>query len=249
MIQIAFQPVSSLTELQRDACQALAETALPLAESTDMADYLHERFQSYPFILHAQDDMGLAAFQLIDAFPDIGEHFYYMGPLFSRRRAYLPMFLEYFRSTWQKHSHETFHMLAELQNPDLLLTFKTLFRRTSYPALDALKAPAPVQKTAQIYANRLAHITHFQPSSLSSHHAETLYRPGSGPEAVISWLHARGIEPEKGGSQMLLLSCPPCTEARSAIDHDLKRGLLMLRHWSRFRPFMLKKFKEALPVG
>ncbi|USG63436.1 hypothetical protein NDK47_14745 [Brevibacillus ruminantium] len=247
MHHTTIRAVSLLTKEEVQACEQVARQSLPHAELQDLCAYLGEKFKAYPEMLMAFDETGLAAFQLIHSFSQNDEDYIYLGPLFSVRKAYLPMFLQYFDMLLSQYPKQAFHLMAELQNPSLLLIFKTLFRRTSYPALQEKSIPSCTQQVASIFASHLGHIEHFQPHTLSSYSRHTLYKQGSGPQTVLCWLRSRGIYLENGASQILLLSCPPTIEQRRRIRHDLYRGLFMLKHWSRFRRYMLQKFKEGIP--
>ncbi|QQE76390.1 hypothetical protein KDJ56_10930 [Brevibacillus composti] len=239
--------VSELTSEQRQACLRLAEKALHEPNSLDLARYLSSKWEAYPQILMAKSEHGMAAFQLLHAFACNGEHYLYLGPLFSERGAYLRMFLHFYESLQKAYPAETFHLMAELQNPELMIIFKTLFRRASYPALTGEAIPEKARETARIFADRLKHIEQLDLQKLSTCSRHTLYRKKAASPVLLSWLGARGIYPEEGGSQILLHSSPPAPALRKRVKHDLNRGLFMLKHWSRFRDVMLKKFEEGIP--
>ncbi|MDT3415457.1 hypothetical protein QO009_001315 [Brevibacillus aydinogluensis] len=241
MIQFSSRLLTALSAADR---QMLVETANRAFPHCDQTAYLAERFPLYDAVLMAHDETGLASFQLIQRFQTDHGRFVYLGPLFSLRKAYLPMLLHFFRSAMDTWPDEPLHFMAELQNPALLLVCKTLFPR-SYPLLHTREIPPTVRQTAQAFVERIGHIDGFRPDNLTSRSSHTLYRPAVGCDSVMSWLHARGVRMDQGDSQILLLICPADASSRSRRMQELERGRLMLAHWERFRPVMLRKFKEG----
>lgn len=241
MIQFSYRLLSSLSAADRQACVETANSAFPHCDQTA---YLAERFPLYDAVLMAHDESGLAAFQLMQRFRTDQGWFVYLGPLYSRRKAYLPMLFHFFRSAMDTWPDETLHFMAELQNPDLLLVCKTLFPR-SYPLLQTREIPLTVRQTAHVFVERIAHIEGFRPDNLSSRGSHTLYRAAAGSGAVMTWLHARGVRLDRGDSQILLLTSPADASSRSRLMREMERGRLMLAHWERFRPVMLRKFEEG----
>lgn len=219
MIQFSYRLLSSLSAADRQACVETANSAFPHCDQTA---YLTERFPLYDAVLMAHDESGLAAFQLMQRFRTDQGWFVYLGPLYSRRKAYLPMLFHFFRSAMDTWPDETLHFMAELQNPDLLLVCKTLFQR-SYPLLQTRKIPLTVRQTAHVFVERIAHIEGFRPDNLSSRGSHTLYRAAAGSDAVMTWLHARGVRLDRGDSQILLLTCPADASSRSRLMRSRER--------------------------
>jgi hypothetical protein len=245
MMKMDCLTLTSLTDEQKQEFIEMANASCP---AQDQTAYLQDRLHTYDAILTARDRYGLTAFQLIQQFTKDEQHYLYLGPLYSRRKAYLPMFLSSFEGWMRKYRKEPFHMMAEIQNPDILLVFKTLFLHTAYPQLHTMDIPLWVQQTARIFAEELNHISHLDTSNLSTRANQTLYLPKSGNDAVLEWLRARNVHLEKGDCQILLLTVPRSYLGRQKIRADLLRGRLMLKQWHRFCPLMLRKFKEGIPV-
>jgi hypothetical protein len=245
MMKIECRTLRSLTDEQKQECIELANAVCP---AQDQTAYLQNRLHTYEAILTARDRHGLAAFQLMQRFTKDEQHYLYLGPLYSRRKAYLPLFLSSFEGWMRTYRKDPFHVMAEIQNPDILLVFKALFLHTAYPQLHTVDIPLRVQQTARIFAEELNHISHLEPSKLSTRSNQTLYLPKPGKDAVLEWLRARNVHLEQGDSQILLLTVPRSYLGRQKIRADLLRGKLMLKQWHRFYPLMLRKFKEGIPV-
>lgn len=239
-MQYANFSVPSLTLQQKHECLQLAS----ICGATDGHAYLESRFAAYDTLLTAADDSGLAAFQLIQQFWHDGQHYIYFGPLFSRRNAYLPMFLRFF---WKlaRQTRQDIHLMAEIQNPQVLLIFKTLFYHTSHPLLTQREIPANVQKAAAIFANHLPHIKELDASRLATRSSESLFAEKDGYQPIMDWLHSRSVFYHLGDSQVLLVSLPKRGGKRLVVIADLLRGLYMLGRWRRFKPVMLQRFKEG----
>lgn len=246
MLLFSNRPLPALTFQEKQACIALANQCLPDREHTS---YLEERFGFYDEIWMAQDTDGLASFWLIQSFCEQNEQYVYLGPLYSKRGGFLSLFIHMFESLLSLLPNRPLHLMAELQNPELLLIFKTLFTRTSYPLLDDRAIPDSIRKTATLFAEKLPHIQQLHLDNLSTRGASTLYRPTKHSETVEAWLHARDIWLERGDSQVLLLSCPldPC--ARQDVRNELQRGIVKLQEWAQYKTSMLQLFEEGLPHG
>ncbi|MFY0545537.1 hypothetical protein [Brevibacillus sp. H7] len=235
-----------MTEQQIQACMDLANT---VSSPQCRTEYLKRRFSSYHSVLTAHDEQGLAAFQLIQQFTRNDQLFLYLGPLFSQRKAYLPMFLAAF-DRWLAGNHgRTVHLMAEIQNPEILLVFKTLFFHTSYPILHTAAIPPSVQETARIFASRFDHISQLDTRNLSTRGEDSLYQSKKGTEDILAWMRSRGVHVERGDSQILLLTAGGSLRERHRIKADLLHGKMMLRQWRLFRPIMLRKFKEGILHG
>ncbi len=238
--------MKDVTEQQMQAFIDMGNTVCPALLPTE---YLRQRFSSYERIVTAHDRQGLASFQLIQEFVHNDQYYVYLGPLFSRRKAYLPMFLTSLDRWLADNRDRTVHFMAEIQNPEILLVFKTLFLHTSFPLLHTCDVPSAVQETARIFASRIDHISQLDTRNLSTHGEDTLYQPKNGFPDILNWLRARGVDVERGDSQILLLTAGASIRERQRLRADLFRGKLMLRQWRRFRPMMLRKFKEGILNG
>ena len=228
--------LASLSDADEREMTALATVICP-----GSATYLTSRLRTYGHAIAADDDQGLAAFELIDEFEENGERFVYLGPLFSRDGACVPLFCHFVQVLLQ--TPQPFHLLTEAQNPEVVLLFKTLFPSTSYPALGPEVTPLRIRETAATFARRLDHIHGLDAANLSTRSGQTLFRRKPGCEAVLRWLEDRGVFLERGNSQMLVVSCSSAAE-RAEAQEDFRNGQRRLREWPQWRPRMLPRFER-----
>ena len=230
----------SLAGLSHGKEHALANLASAICPAS--AAYLAPRFRSYAYAVTAEDQSGLAAFELIDEFEEAGERYVYLGPLFSRNGACIPLVCDLAHSLLR--TQQPFHLLAEAQNPEALLLFTTLFKRAAYPRLERSATPRRVGEIASTFARRLDHIHRLDIDNLSTHSAQTLYRNKPGCAAVLCWLARRGVHLDRGDSQVMVVPCSNASE-RARVIEDLRIGERQLKDWSRWRPRMLARFERT----
>ena len=217
-------------------------TALAASVCPGAGHYLVPRLATYGHAICAFDAAGLAAFELIDEFQEFGERWLYLGPLFSRDGACIPLFCSFVGRLLER--SEPFHLLAETQNPEAVLLLKTLFARASYPAFGDEAPPVEIVRIAKTFARRLDHIHGFDAANLSTRSGETLFRRKRGCDPVLRWLERRGVLLERGDSQVFVLSCPDSRERIAALA-DFRAGVQRLADWERERPRMLACFEGA----
>jgi hypothetical protein len=230
----------SLAGLSQVKEHALADLASAICPAS--AAYLAPRLRSYAYALTVEDQSGLAAFELIDEFEEAGERHVYLGPLFSRNGACIPLICNLARSLLQ--AQRPFHLLAEVQNPEALLLFTTLFTCTAYPRPERSATSRRVGDIAGAFARRLDHIHSLDIDNLSTRSAHTLYRHKPGCAAVLRWLESRGVHLDRGDSQVLVVPCSNASE-RARVVKDLRIGGRRLQDWSRWRPRMLARFERT----
>jgi hypothetical protein len=232
------------TLLLAELAQADAREMTAFAESVckGSAIYLAPRLQSYGRAVCTSDAGGLAAFELIDEFEESGERCIYLGPLFSRGGACVPLFCGFVQGLLEQPA--PFHLLAETQNPEATLLFKTLFAAASYPQFDDKALPADIVRVAERFAARLDHIHDFDAANLATRSGETLFRRKPGCEAVLGWLERRGVFLDRGDSQVLVLSCPSAPQRAAALA-DFREGVRRLASWAQERPRMLACFERG----
>ncbi|MEW6688776.1 MAG: hypothetical protein AB1452_06745 [Pseudomonadota bacterium] len=230
-------PLAGLGEADQRRMVALATLVCPGSDA-----YLMPRLRSYAYAITADDERGLAAFELLDEFGTDAERFVYLGPLFSRDGACVALISGFVQALLD--APRCFHLLSEVQNPEAALLFKALFPTTSYPAFGRRAVPAWVQEIAARFARELRHIQNLDTGRLATSCTTTLFRRRPGCEAVQHWMESRGVFLDRGDSQVFVVSCAS-PETRSRLAADVRRSRQRFRHWKQWRPRMLARFARA----
>lgn len=237
---VMIQGLPDLSEQRRKEMLMLVQRVQP-----ESKNYINSRIKRYHSVILAEDGHGLAAFQFIEQFEVNGDVFIYLGPLFSRGYAFMFLFLQYYNWLTAKYKDRVFHLMAEVQNPEVLLFFKTLFWRITVPRVEEDHIPQKAAYIAKIYAERITHIGRIDETVLSTHSDQTLYKVSKGYEDVMNWLHSRGVHLEQGDSQMLLISWLGNEGDRHSHLQDLEDGLKKLQQWKTYKRLILQCFKEG----
>jgi hypothetical protein len=210
------------------------------------AHYLRERFVYYDEMVTARRLRKLQSFQFIQRFNTVNnEHFIYFGPLFSNHGSYLPMFIHYLEDIYLTSAHRTVHLVAEIQNPEILVVYHFLFGDYLYPQLTK-PIPCSVQTTARKCAEKLVHIKNLNSEVLSTFSSETLFKPKQSYEPVMKWLEARGIDFTNGDSQMVVVTIPSNRVAREKVIQYVKDRSIEIRNWKTVKKTLIKQFMEAV---
>lgn len=207
--------------------------------------YLIDRLTMYKTVWIAKEASDLIAFQFIYSFEHHQVSYFYFGPLFSKQRGFLPLFLRIYASILAENWRKPYYMMTEVQNPKVFLVFKTLFWNTSYPKVHDFALSKQAIEAVSIYEQKLEHVTSFDPICFKTKSSTTLYRPVKGDDPVNDWLKRRGVRLEQGDSQILLVAGTGKTIP--TLDHlwELLTGLVKLRYWFYFRKKMILRFEEV----
>jgi hypothetical protein len=237
--------LTRLDDHRRDAMLELASACCP---RIDMRAYLAPRLSRYDYAIVREAEGELLAFELMQEFQEHGDRHVYLGPLFSRRVACVPMFVEFFE-TLASSSPRGFHLLAEVQNPRIALVLKRLFLRTSYPRLDSFALPTEIEEVVRRFCAKIPHVGPVELPSLRGRGSETLFRSAPAYGAVVRWMRRRGVNLEGGDSQLIVVSCDGSTPSRAALKLDLERGSRALEDWRACKGAMLDAFdRDEQPI-
>jgi hypothetical protein len=233
--------LTRLDPRRRDAMLELASACCP---RVDMRAYLGPRLSHYDYAIVREARGELLAFELVQEFEEHGDRYVYLGPLFSRRVACVPMFLEFFE-TIACASPRGFHLLAEVQNPRIALVLKRLFLHSSYPRLDSPDLPDDVERTVRRFCARIPHVGPVDLPSLRGRGSETLFGRAPAYGAVVRWMLRRGVNLEAGDSQLVVVPCDGSPRSRAALRLDLQSGSSALEDWPACKRAMLDAFERG----
>jgi hypothetical protein len=205
--------VTDLTREQRRELVALAEEA---SGAGFEPRYVEERFERYPFVALGRDDFGLAAFELLDVRMHEGDELVYLGPLFSRRGAYVDLFAFCLERWIEADARFAFGM--EIENPLVLDVLRLLLPRSARTRLDG--PDDSLRALARRFASSFPHLRDLDEDTMTT----------SIDERVSS---------RCGGARYRLafVSCGGESTDRAALRAELDRGRDALE-MRRGRPFI-----------
>lgn len=223
------------------ALTAFAEGKLPGA-----GKYVTSRLGAYDAVIVAANGTEIAAFELIQSFDAEGARFVYLGPLFSRRGAYLPLFAWHVGQLATDNPERPLYLAAEVQSPRALLALHALFPHCAFPRIEDGTVTAEVRAAAAILAEHLGHIEGLDLATLATHADETLYTAQPGCEPVMSWLHQRGIDLARGDNQLVIVRAGASIRERTLLLLQLLLGVESLRPGGEGPRQALAAFQSAL---
>ncbi len=239
--EIEFKETSSLKRNEIEELVALAKKV-----STVKEDYLQERFLLYGQVLILRRNDKVGCFQFIEYFNENDEIFIYFGPLFSNMSRFISMFLGFFQKLVGDVKQKKLHLLAEVQNPEVLLVFKALFGSYSFPLIDQTNIPSDVKKIAAVFERKLSHMNHVNLEKLSSKSKDSLYIANPQLQVVSNWVLKRGIDLTQGENVLLILSLPKEQTEREEILKQLKLGIALTKNWREGKQVILQQFQEGV---
>jgi hypothetical protein len=209
MLAISSLPTSSLGPVDRLDSLSLAARM----GGRNAAEYLDARFSRYATLHLARAASGLAALMLTDRADWQGVELHYIGPVFSTRRAYLPLFKEFVLRLCE--TERPFVVAAEVESPLVCRDMRRLLPRWVYPRHADGAAPAPLQAAATAAAQAFSHIEDLDLASFTTRRTQGL---------------GHGL-PDLNASryQLLLL---PCFGA-CFLPHELRKDLQHESHRER----------------
>ena len=218
--------------------EPLREEMIALARGAcagiDAGAYCATRFDRYPSVLWSRDATGrLDAFLLYERFEEDGATFLYLGPLFSRGGAFLPMFVAEVRRLLAT-ERGPIHWLCEAQNPAIVHAFRALFPFDVHPRRTRLYVSLEARRTVARFARRIPHIGPVDYSTFTTAGSESLFRPGT-RSSLVRTIRGRTVDLAGGRSLLLLASCGASRLARARIELGITLGVAALEAHRRAR--------------
>jgi hypothetical protein len=228
-------------------CPVFWEKATAFAEriQAGAAKYLNERKSVYHAAVAVEQRQKFLAVALVQEFASADRRFAYLGPLFSTRGGYLPLFAWYSARLVAQGPEQSLYLAAEIQSPEVLLAFALLFPQSSFPRIEDGAIPPDVRAAAEVFAARLDHIGTLNPDNLATRSEETLYAPRPRCEPVMQWLRRRGIDPARGDSQLVVVRGNASPWDNAAFLVELAEGRLSLEPGGHGRERALERFRRA----
>jgi hypothetical protein len=235
----------ALSQLEASRRAGMLELARRSCPHLDVESYLLPRFADYDYAIAIEAGSRLLAFELIQEFESAGERYVYLGPLFSREGACVPLFSAFFDSLFYDSSGVAFHLLTEAQNPRVALLFKRMFLRSSYPRLADGFIPERARQVAREFAQQLPHLGAVELTNLSTRSRQTLFRAPGEYAAVVDWMTRRGVHLAQGDSQLLVVTCEGSLAARAALRVEVWFGERALGAARGCKRRMLDRFERG----
>ncbi|MFS0862459.1 hypothetical protein [Fredinandcohnia sp. 179-A 10B2 NHS] len=207
--------------------------------------YIMDRFTMYNSVVSARMAGRLCAFQFIQEFQHNDEIFVYYGPMFSKMSCFLDLFLTSLNDAVVRHQTKNIHLLAEIQNPEVLILFKALFEDYAYPAFKHVGIPDENKKKVAVFSQYLSHIQNINFKQFTSQSEETLYQSRQIHSSLESWLRLRNIDFTSGTNILLYAMVPHEDGGRMGLLNQLKVGREKMSNWKTTKHEILKRFEEG----
>jgi len=205
-------------------------------------EYLFPRFERYEQAVCLRRNQKLLAFQLVQTFEQGDDKFVYFGPLFSRMSSFLDLFMSYIEVLMDENIGRKIHLLAEIENPDVLVFFKALFNDCAYPKFQVSEVPEEVKEKVHVFSKKLSHIYELDIERLTSKSIDPLYQYKSTYPEVENWLCSRKVELSQGMNVVLYSTIPDGPSARATFNRQLESGRKRMLNWKEGKKEVLDLF-------
>nr|WP_309098977.1 hypothetical protein [Fredinandcohnia onubensis] len=209
-------------------------------------EYLIPRFERYEQAVCLRRNQKLFAFQLVQTFEQGDDKFVYFGPLFSRMSCFLDLFMSYIEGLMDENIGRKIHLLAEIENPEVLVLFKALFDDCAYPNFQVSDVPEEVKEKVQIFSKKLSHIYELDIEQLTSKSIDSLYQYKSTYPAVENWLCSRKVDLSQGMNVVLYSAIPDNPNARDTFNQQLEIGRKRMLNWKEGKKEVLDLFEGGV---
>jgi hypothetical protein len=201
-----------------------------------------ERFSIYDHVISSRKDGELSAVQFVNIFSSGKDQYTYLGSLFSRNAAFLQLFMSWLSGECRKFPASNIYLMAEFQNPELFLLYKSIFLHCSYPGIDEELVPGAVMEKCRIFSQHVSHIQGLNTLNLSTHSSSSVFTYKPKYAALMDWLGKRSIFPGRGDNQAMLVSLE--TGARPELLNMLDREEYSMSHWFSRMKSLLSQIQE-----
>jgi len=208
--------------------------------------YLLSRFEIYNKVVCLRRNQKLLAFQLVQTFELGGEKYVYFGPLFSKMSCFLDLFMDYLLFVMGENKGRSIHLLAEIENPEVLLIFKALFEDQAFPKFQDCHVPDEIKKSLLVFSEQISHIENLDIQRLTSSSKDSLYQHRRAHVEIEQWLHSRNIDLSNGKKVVLYstISHEPIT--RKEFKVQLERNRKQMEKWKERKKEVLGLFKGGI---
>lgn len=208
--------------------------------------YLFSRFEIYDQVICLRRNQRLFAFQLVQTF-DLGdEKFVYFGPLFSRMSSFLDLFMSYIEVLMDENIGRHIHLLAEIENPEVLLLFKALFDDCAYPKFQVSEVPEEVKEKVHVFSKKLTHIDELDIERLTSKSKDPIYQYKTTYPEIENWLGSRKVDLSQGINVVLYSTIPDDPSARDTFNRQLESGRKRMLNWKKGKKEVLDLFEGGI---
>lgn len=208
--------------------------------------YLFSRFEIYDQVICLRRNQRLFAFQLVQTF-DLGdEKFVYFGPLFSRMSSFLDLFMSYIEVLMDENIGRHIHLLAEIENPEVLLLFKALFDDCAYPKFQVSEVPEEVKEKVHVFSKKLTHIDELDIERLTSKSKDPIYQYKTTYPEIENWLGSRKVDLSQGVNVVLYSTIPDDPNARDTFNRQLESGRKRMLNWKEGKKEVLDLFEGGV---
>lgn len=208
--------------------------------------YVHSKLEIYDQVICLRRNQKLLAAQFVQSFEQNGDFFVYFGPLFSRMSCFLELFMQYLFVVMADNQERRIHLLAEIENPEVLLLFKALFEDRAYPKFINCPVPNEIKEKVHIFSENLSHIHDLDSDRLTSKSIDSLYQKQSIYKEIENWLYSRKIDLSQCMNVVLYATIPDTPDLRKDFIMELEHGRQRLGNWKDRKNEVLALFEGGI---
>lgn len=186
-------------------------------------EYILESFSKYKDVAILKNGEKVKGVFFLHLFLHNNEHYLYIGPIyFLSRLAFALGLLRYLERLIR--SGKPLNLLGEIQNPELIIHFHTIFQEGSiFPAQNSFYCSKEVHDKLDLFVQKTPQLAQVVKESFKSEPQSTLFREKKDQAPLLQWLESHGVALRKGESLLciMMLNQPLFNQLRFNIGYCL----------------------------
>lgn len=206
---------------------------------TILRSYLTKRLTTYSYVLLSKKHT-LSGIFFMDMFDVERELFLYVGPSFAKNFfAYLDGFMYLFKHYFGQ--YHTIHLLAEVQNPLIMMQWHLLFPEdTTRSIFNYKKLTCAQWKKIELYEQQIKHFMGFHRGCFKTTSDESLFNPTKQNQILVNYLIKKQIFLEAGDSAVLYTAF-----RKQDIPLMMEKVPSWLKEKKRLKEYFIRTFLEC----
>ena len=231
-------PCLNLSDLEKSQAVALVENAgVPEA-------YIEPRLKAYDAAGMFYIAEKLLAFQLVQQFASEDKVFIYFGPAFSKQGGLLKLYGWYIKELHRKFPEKDMFIMAEIQNPNMLMVLHGLFGTFGYSFINE-NIPAAIVDAVALFCQKYSHIGQFNSGNFTTTSAYSLFKESHSCDAFSEFITQHKIYLSKGDNMIFAATIPKDSKTRTAVLEQVGQGIEAVCNWREFKNAFLYRLTRS----
>lgn len=237
-IQLKEVPCTNLSELE-------IIQIINLVSSWNIPDYyILSRVKIYDMVILYYKNEKLLAIQFLQSFNQEPNIFLYYGPAFARYNSFIPMFVQYLQKLFINQPDGKLVMLAEVQNPKMLMILHGLFGSFGYSCLSGFIHPEIIENV-KVFCEQFSHIGQFNQLKFTTSSESSIYQERNDCSFLNAFLLQNQINLATGDNLLFAAIIPTGNMGKQMVLEQVFKGVISMADWSAYKEIFKSTLKTA----